>query len=292
MKRRDFFQQTAMAGTVMAMDPKSLFLLKPKHIGVQLWSVRDVVEKNTQRTLELIGKMGYAEVEGYKYENGLFFNLSPSDFKKLLSDTGLKMTSAHTAINMKHWDYKSQKISDLAKKTIEDHAAVGVEQLIVPGIDKELRNQDSIQTLAEIFNHVGEACKSSGIQFGYHNHDYEFYPIDGRYMIDLVLGQTDPALVVWEMDLYWVSYANEDPARWIQQYGKRIRAFHVKDMANTPKKETIEVGNGVMDFVSIFKDPGAAKVVYYIVELEDYKTSSMEGINISLQGLKKILAQV
>jgi sugar phosphate isomerase/epimerase len=289
MNRRDFVQQSTFTGTLMLLDPMSLLSAKAKRIGVQLWSVRDVVEKNTRRTLELIRKMGYPEIEGYKYDNGMFFNLSPSDYKQMLIDLDLKMTSSHTGFSMKHWDVKEGKLNDLAKKTIDDHAAVGVEQLICPGIDKELRTTESIKSLCEVFNHVGEACRKSGLQFGYHNHDYEFYPLEGRYMIDLILGQTDPALMVWEMDLYWVTFANEDPIRWIQQYGKRIHAFHVKDMAKTAKRESIEVGDGTIDFESIFKDPGAAKVLYYIVELEDYKTSSMEGINISLQHLKKIL---
>lgn len=289
MNRRDFVQQTTLTGTLLLLDPMSIVSSKPKHVGVQLWSVRDVVEKNPKRTLELLRKMGYLEVEGYGYDNGKFFAYPPIEFQRVLTDLDLKMTSSHTGFSLKHWDEKEGRLNDLAKKTIDDHASAGVEQLICPGIDKELRTTDSLKSLCEVFNHVGEACRKAGIQFGYHNHDYEFSTIEGRYMIDLVLGQTDPTLVVWEMDLYWVEFANEDPLRWIQQYGKRIRAFHIKDMAKTPKRESIEVGNGIIDFKTIFKDPGAAKVLYYIVEQEDYKTSSMEGVNISLQNLKKIM---
>jgi sugar phosphate isomerase/epimerase len=292
MKRRDFVQQTALSSALMLVLPPSLIKPKTRHIGVQLWSVRDVADKDPKGTLEQLAKMGYREVEGYKYDNRKFYSYSPVEYAKLLNDVGLKMTSAHTGISMNHWDPKTRTLNVLAKKTIEDHAAIGVQQLICPHIDEEWRTTENLKRLGDLFNHIGEACKKSGIQFGYHNHDFEFNKIEGQYIIDLILGQTDPSLVIWEMDLYWVKYANQDPAHWINQYGKRIHAFHVKDMAASEKRETIEVGEGNIDFESLFRLPGASRVKYFIVELEDYKTSSMEGVETSLHNLTSILAKV
>lgn len=292
MNRRDFVQQTAITGTILLVQPP--FMVKPKkrHVGVQLWSVRDVADKDPKGTFEKLVAMGYAEVEGHRYENGMFYTYSPVAFTKLLRDVDLRMTSAHTGISMKHWDSSARTINDLAKKTIDDHAAIGVQQLICPSIDEEWQSADQLRQLCDVFNHVGEACKKSGIQFGYHNHDADFKKIGNQYIIDEVLQQTDPGLVIWEMDLYWVKYANEDPAKWINQYGERIHAFHVKDMAATAKRETIEVGEGSIDFESLFKLSGASKVKYFIVELEDYRTTSMEGVNTSLQHLNTILANL
>jgi len=292
MKRRDFVQQTALTGTILLVQPPSMLRPKDKHIGVQMWSVRDAADKDPRGTLEKLSGMGYSEVEGYKYDNGLFYAYSPDAFKKLLKDVDLRMPSAHTGISIKHWDSSTRTINDLAKKIIDDHAAIGVKQLICPSIDEDWRTAEHLKQLCEVFNHFGEACKKSGIQFGYHNHDNDFKKVENKFIIDLVLQQTDPTLVIWEMDLYWVKYANEDPAKWINQYGERIHAFHVKDMADTTRRESVEVGEGTINFETLFKLPGASKVIYYIVELEDYRTTSMEGVDISLHHLKKILAKV
>ena len=108
-------------------------------------------------------------------------------------------------------------------------------------------------------------------------------------MMDTILGQTDPELVIWEMDVYWVKFGHEDPIQWIKKYPGRIKAFHVKDMANTAGHETIEVGDGTIDFANIFSHSKEAGVKYFIVELEHYRTNSLDGVEKSLRNLKTIL---
>ncbi|HJW30524.1 MAG TPA: TIM barrel protein, partial [Saprospiraceae bacterium] len=141
--------------------------------------------------------------------------------------------------------------------------------------------------------YMGEDCHSHGIQFGYHNHDFEFRKMEGTAttMYDYILDNTDPKLVKMEMDLYWVRFANEDPIQWINKHPGRFSAFHVKDMADTPARESIEIGDGVIDFSPIFNLKAARSVQYYIVELESYRTTSMDGVNTCLQRLKKIVHQ-
>jgi len=292
MKRRDFVQQSTLSGTLVLMNPSLILKKKTKHIGVQLWSVRDAADQDPKGTLQQLARMGYKEVEGYKYENQKFYSYTPVEFAKLLKAVDLKMTGAHTGISLHHWDASSRTLNDLAKQTIDDHAAIGVKQLICPYIDEQWRTPENFKQLCEVFNQVGEACKKSGIQFGYHNHDFEFKKSGDTTFMDLLMKQTDPGLVIWEMDLYWVKYANEDPAHWIKRYGKRIQAFHVKDIADSPKRESIEVGEGTIDFEQLFKLPEASDVIYYIVELEDYRTTSLEGVEVSLRNLKSILAKV
>jgi len=292
MKRREFVQYSTLTGSLMLAQPSFLVNRKKRHVGVQLWSIRDAADKDLIGTLEQLARMGYTEVEGYKYTDGKFYGYTPTDFSKVLKHAGLKMTSAHTGVSFQHWNDQTHQLNDLAKKTIDDHAALGVKQLICPYIDEQWRTTDHFKQIAELFHQMGASCKMSGIQFGYHNHDFEFKKIDGSYIIDFILGQTDPTTVIWEMDLYWVKYANEDPAKWIHQYGERIRAFHVKDMADSPKRESIEVGDGSIDFERLFKLPEAAHVDYYFVELEDYRTTSMEGVATSLHRLDEILARV
>ena len=292
MKRREFVQHAMTAGAMCYADPVQFINMNKKHIGVQLWSVRDVADHNPAGILERLAAMGYEEVEGHMYSDGKFYTYTPADFNVVLKKAGICMTSAHSGIDLHHWNSSSKSLTSIAHKTIQDHAKIGVKQLICPWVNEEWRKPENFNTLCEIMNAYGKACREEGLQFGYHNHDFEFKKTDGVAMLDRLMDMTDPELVVMELDLYWVAYANEDPAYWIQHLGDRIHAFHVKDMANSSKRETIEVGEGVIDFVSLFRLPSSGKVKYYIVELEDYKTNSMDGVETSLHNLKKILKEV
>jgi sugar phosphate isomerase/epimerase len=291
MKRREFVQQSALAGGILLANPMDLMKVKARHIGIQLYSVRDVADKDPAGTLQQLAAMGYKEVEGHQYANGKFYSFPPSEFKTVLHDAGIKMTSAHTGIGMDHLDGTTLKLNDLAKKTIDDHAEIGVCQLICPYIPEEQRTLDRLRVVSDLFNQYGEACKKAGMTFGYHNHDFDFKKIGQTAIIDHILGHSDPELVKWEMDLYWVRYAFEDPIKWVNNYPGRISAFHVKDMANASGRESIEVGDGVIDFETVFNLPSASGVKYYIVELEHYRTTSMEGAAISLRNLKPMLGK-
>lgn len=199
------------------------------------------------------------------------------------------MPSAHTAVDLKSWDNQHKSLTDAMKICIDSHAAIGVKQLLCPHIDKDFRGLEDVKKLTDILNHMGVACHIAGMQFGYHNHDFEFVKADGKYLMDHILERTDPDLVIWEMDIYWVTFANEDPIGWIKKYPGRISAFHVKDMAKNPPHETTVVGEGVIDFEKIFSYSKLAGLKYYIVELEHYKTTSLDGVRESLKNLKGIL---
>ena len=288
MNRRDFVQNTALTGSLLILSPAELYKIKTKHIGLQMWSVRDVADKDPLGTLTKLASIGYKEIEGHKYADGKFYHWTPSEFKNVLKDSGLKMLSAHTKVDLKSWDDQHNGLTDAMKICIDSHAEIGVQQLLCPHIDKEYRNLEDVLKLSDILNHMGVACQKAGLQFGYHNHDFEFVKEDGTFLMDRILERTDPDLVIWEMDIYWVAYANEDPIAWIKKYPGRIRAFHVKDMANTAARETIEVGDGIIDFEKIFTFGKLAGLKYYIIELENYKTTSIEGVGKCLKNLKGI----
>jgi sugar phosphate isomerase/epimerase len=290
MNRRDFIQQSAFTGSMLMIQPTDFLKTKPRHIGVQVYSVRDAADKNPAETFTSLARMGYHEVEGYNYMDSLFYQWTPTLFRRFLKDTGLAMTSAHTGFSLTSWNNSGRCLSDEAQRCVDDHAELGVSQLICPYLDETNRSPEAIKKLCEVFNHVGDACKKNGIQFGYHNHNFEFGKTGGSLLMDQLLGGTDPELVVWEMDLYWVVYANEDPISWIKKYPGRISAFHVKDMAATPQRETIEVGEGTIDFEAIFNFAKLAGVQYYFVELEHYKRTSMESVEISLKNLNQLLS--
>ncbi|MGB3079772.1 MAG: sugar phosphate isomerase/epimerase [Saprospiraceae bacterium] len=289
MQRRDFIQQAAITGGVLMLTPSELYKVKARHVGLQMWSVRDYADKDALGTITKLAAMGYKELEGYKYADGKFYNWTPKEFKTQLKHLGLKMLSAHTGVNLQSWDAQKNDLSDGMKKCIDAHAELGVKQLLCPHVDKEHRNAEDMKALIDILNSIGVACKKAGIQFGYHNHDFEFVKTDGKYLMDTILQGTDPDLVIWEMDLYWVKFAHEDPIQWIKKYPGRIHAFHVKDMANTAGHETIEVGDGTIDFADIFTHSKEAGIKYYFIELENYRTTSIDGVEKALRNLKSIL---
>ena len=290
MKRRHFVQQTALSGSALYFIPSLLLPFKGKHIGIQLYSVRDVVVADPAGTLAKLSAMGYTEIEGYLYKNGLFHSFPPKVFKKVLSDLGMRLVSMHHGINMSHWDATYNRLSDTAQKVIDDHAAMGVDLLICPSLEESEKAHEPLKRLCDVFNHMGEACKKAGIQFGYHNHDYEFTSRPKGNLMETLLQHTDPALVSWEMDLYWVEYAGQDPVQWIKRNPGRIIAFHVKDLADSTNRETAVVGDGLIDFQNIFDLRETGSVKYYIVELEHYTTTSLNGVERSLKNLKQLLS--
>jgi sugar phosphate isomerase/epimerase len=154
--------------------------------------------------------------------------------------------------------------------------------------DKDRRTLDDYKRHAETFNRAGEACRKAGIQFGYHNHDFEFEAKDGKLPYDLLLAETDKDLVKMELDLYWISKAGQDPLAYIDKYKDRFALFHVKEMDKTPNKGITEVGRGVIDFKSIFAKAPAGAVKHYFVEQDTCPGSPFDSIKVSFDYLKQL----
>ncbi len=284
--RRDFLKTGALAAAGFSLLSNELFAgsKKPvvRNIGVQLWSVKDDMMKDAKGTLEKVAKMGYKQVEGFGYSEGKFFGVPTDEFTKLLAGNGLKMPSAHLGMSSK--DYTNGGMSDAFKKGVEDAKKVGQKYVICPYMVDEDRSKGKF--MAEMFNKAGEHCKAMGVKFGYHNHDFEFKEYDGVTMYKTLLDNTDKGLVTFEMDLYWVKYAKQNPVEWFKNYQGRFTHFHVKDH-DPIKNVSVEVGEGDINFQEIFNSKlSGAK--YFIVELEAYKRTPLEGIEISLNNLKKL----
>jgi sugar phosphate isomerase/epimerase len=284
--RRDFFKKGAFATAGLALLGSDLWAgpKKPlaRNIGIQLWSVKDDMGKDAKGTLQKLAKMGYKQVEGFDYKEGKFFGIPTDDYIKLLADNGLKMPSAHAGITSK--DFVNGQISDSYKRTIEDAKKVGQKYVIAPWMVEEDRPQGKL--MAEIFNKAGEICKSMDMKFGYHNHDFEFTQHNGEMLYKTLLDNTDKGLVTFEMDLYWVKYAKENPSAWFKNHQGRFTHFHVKDH-DPVKNVSVEVGEGDINFQQIFNDKRSG-AKYFIVELEAYKRTPLEGVQISLNNLKKL----
>ena len=284
--RREFLKTSALSVAGFSLLSSELWAgpkkPMPRNIGVQLWSVKEDMMKDAKGTLEKVSKMGYKQVEGFGYADGKFFGVPTNDYAKLLANNGLKMPSAHLGMSSK--DYVNGGMSDAFKKGVEDAKKVGQKYVICPYMVDEDRTKGKL--MAEMFNKAGEHCKTLGLKFGYHNHDFEFKEYDGVTMYKTLLDNTDKGLVTFEMDLYWVKYANQNPGDWFKKYPGRFTHFHVKDH-DPVKNVSVEVGEGDINFQQIFNNKlSGAK--YFIVELEAFKRTPLEGIEISLNNLKKL----
>jgi sugar phosphate isomerase/epimerase len=153
----------------------------------------------------------------------------------------------------------------------------------------ERGNLDKYKKLADDFNKAAEICKKSGIQFAYHNHDFEFAQQDGKYPYEILLNNTDKNLVKMEMDIYWVVKAKQDPIALINQHPGRFPLWHVKDMASTPNQTFAEVGNGTINFAAIFKQADKAGLKYFFVEQDTTPGNPYDSITQSFNYIKRNL---
>lgn len=243
-----------------------------KKIGVQLYTVRSLMEKDFNGTLAKVAAAGYQEVEfaGY-YEH------KPKDVKKLLNRLGLKAPSTHQGLAV--FEQKMDWLIETAK-------IIGHQYVVCPWLSTEQRSTiDHYKKLAASFNQFGEASQKAGLQFAYHNHDFEFAPLAGQIPFDVLLAETDPKLVQIEIDLYWMIKAGYDPLAYFEKYPGRFPLCHVKDMA--AEQKMVDVGQGQIDFAKIFAQSQQAGLKHYFVE-HDQPENPLQSITASGQYLKAL----
>ena len=260
---------------------------KIEKIGLQLYTVRDLMKQDFDGTLSKVAAVGYKEVEFAGY-----FDHSPKDVRAAVDRHGLTASSAHI-------DYKN--LGDKFPEVIEAAKVVGHEYLVNPWIDEEIRKQpDGWKQAAETFNRAGEACKKAGIQFAYHNHWFEFLPVNGKLPYDLLLTECDPNLVKMELDLCWITVGGQDPLRYFDRYPGRFPLVHVKDVKRVPPvtaggaqdfgssmKDMTEVGSGIIDWKKIFAQSDKAGIKHYFVEHDNPK-KPLESIKKSYDYLARL----
>jgi sugar phosphate isomerase/epimerase len=286
--RRTFLKNSALATAGATLTGQWSHLFDgppPTHIGLQLYSLRDDIGKDPVKTTEAVAKMGYKEVEGYGMEPDKIFKMPLADYAKVLKDNGLKMPSTHASITIADYDSAANSINDRTKKLIDAAAGLGLRYLTVPYMNADDRT--NMAKVVKTFQSAAAYCAKAGIKLAYHNHDFEYKQQgpDGRLIIEWLLHEIDPKQMDMEMDMYWVVFAGHNPADWFRLYPNRWRLCHAKDMANTEKRQSIEVGDGTIDFKKLFRQSSLAGLQYYIVELEHYQTTPLEGANKARKGL-------
>ena len=283
MKRRVFLQSLSLgvAGLYANNIFAGQFVKDP--LGVQLYSVRDAVSKNLEGALERLADLGYKNLEIFGY-NGTFFGKSASEFNAILKKTGLTVISSHhtTGIAMKG----KGTLTDGWDKAIEDINAIGGKYMVCAFLFPNERTPEMYKSVPELLNKSGTATKAAGIQFAYHNHDFEFDKLGDTTAYDFILTNTDKDLVKMEMDLYWISKTGQDPVKYFEKYPKRFALWHVKDMA-AGTKDITEVGNGTIDFDRIFAARETAGMKYWFVEQDVSKGDIFESLTASKNYLAK-----
>jgi sugar phosphate isomerase/epimerase len=226
-------------------------------LGVQLYTVRAAMRRDLVGTLEQVAAIGYREVEFAGYHDR-----PVRELRALLDRLGLTAPSAHVPL--------SQLSGDAWRRTLDDAAVLGHRWLTVPWLDaRERRTLDDYRHVAATLGRAGREAQSVGMRVAYHNHDFELRPIDGPVPLELLLRETDPALVDFELDLYWLVRAGGDPLAWLARHPGRFAMLHLKDSAGPPDHRMVDVGAGTVDFAGILAARQAAGVRHLFVEHDD-----------------------
>jgi len=242
-----------------------------ERIGLQLYTVRGLMRDDVAGTLKQVADVGYKEVEFAGY-----FDHSPADIKGMLDELGLVSPAVHVGYDL---------LRDSLDGVLEAAKTIGHQYIVCPWLTPEQRAMDAYRQHAVFFNEVGAACKAAGIQFTYHNHDFEFEEMDGVIPYDVLLEETDPERVQMELDLFWITKGGHDPLAYFARYPGRFPLCHVKDM--TAAGDMVAVGEGTIDFAAIFKQSEQAGLIHYFVE-HDNPGDAIQSIQTSYAHLKAL----
>lgn len=261
MRRRDFLKSTASAtlgsmvlGPVWTPRPENVDTATSRsleRIGLQLYTVRNLMEEDVARTLDLVAGVGYQEVEFAGY-----FGRTPQELRAQLEASGLEAPAAHVPL---------AQLRDRLAQVLDAASVVGHRYVILPWLaESDRQTLDYYRKLADEMDNFGEACRTAGVQFGYHNHEFEFEELDGSIPYDLLLERCDAELVRLELDLFWIRSRDRDPLEYFRRHPGRFPLCHVKDM--DPSGEMVDVGTGTIDFGTIFARSEQAGLEHYFVE--------------------------
>lgn len=261
---------------------KGLFPAKLSGFGIQLYMVRDEMEKDPLNVLKQLGEMGYTQIESFKGSKGIFWGMTNKEFKKLSSGYGLDLISTH---------YDDDNIP--FEKKAAEAAEIGMKYLICPwkGPQKSI---DDFKHIADDFNEHGKICKKHGIRFGYHPHDYPYKKIEGQLPIDVLLQNTDKELVDFQMDFYYTVTEGQDPEAYLKKYKDRFRLCHMRDVMKkrlppgSEEESACDLGQGIVDYPKLIKASLENGVKYFFVEQSRYfQETPMQSAKINADYLKK-----
>ncbi len=280
--RRSFLKTSTCLAAGVALSGKPLLsscnsvIHEPMPFGLQLYTLRDVIADNPSDVIRQVAGFGYKQIESYEGPMGMYWGMGNTAFKVFMDDLGLTMISSHANV-----------FSDFERKA-DEAAEIGVRYLVCPSIQGRVGRRDNLDAyreMADTFNEIGRIAKKAGIKFAYHNHAYSFHETDGEIPQKVLMDSTDPELVEYQMDIYWVVAAGHDPEEWIRTYPNRFTSSHVKDGIfgndgnDGDDMESTILGTGTIDFPRILKLAKENGMKYFIVEQEAYTgTTPMDAV--------------
>lgn len=280
--RRNFLRNAALAVPAAALAGRSAWALKPVPLGVQLFTVRKEAERDLPHVLDQIHKIGYQEVESYA---GLY-HFSADALRHMVDQAGLRMPSGH-------FNY-----DDLGTR-FNYAMEMGLDWMVCSMISPSLWNSlDGFRTAAKQFNAWGKLAKERGMRFAFHNHDYEFRPFGNTTGYEVLQQETDPSLVFFEVDCYWVAQAGHDPVAVMKKLGRRLKMLHLKDRTPGfgisydmgPESAHFEpIGQGTLNWKAILAEGERLDVEHYFVEQDETKGPEIQAVRESYAYLSRLV---
>jgi sugar phosphate isomerase/epimerase len=299
ISRRNFLKTaSASAAVAAACIDASWLMANPLGLplGLQLYSVRDLLPNDYEGTLKQLSAIGYREVEAAG-----FFGHSAADVKKAMEQAGLHCVSAH---------YSYVDLMPKLDEIVQFGKALGLGYIIcaAPGlpagshatsadgkINRDAMTLDDWRWNAEQFNKIGERVNAAGIKFGYHNHTGEFRALNGVVIYDELLRLTDPTKVTMELDCGWMIVGGKNPVDYLTRYPTRISMLHVKDFklasaagSDAAPPPSAELGRGSIDYRPIYKAAEKAHITHAFIEQEQYDMPPMDALKIDADYIKDL----
>jgi sugar phosphate isomerase/epimerase len=282
MNRRDFVATAAaaMAASVCSR-PAAAVPAKPakarlQRIGIQLYAVRREMQRDQEGTLRRLAEIGYREVEYAGYHGR-----TPAETRAMLARFELTAPSTHVGYDQitKGWD-----------RALDDALARGHRIITIPWLPNDVRGSaSSWRAVADVFNRAADAARARGLEFAYHNHDFEFARVDGLVPFDLLLEHTDPALVSFQMDVFWLVKGGADPMAYLRAHPRRFTMLHIKDSGGPPQHAQVDVGAGTIDFAAILRrDADQRGAIRHVFVEHDQPADAMTFAKASFDYLKAL----
>lgn len=269
MNRRKFIEAMAVLGAV-AVLPMSGYAAtqKPKYkMGLQLFSVNEDMTKDPIGTLKAVTAMGYENFETFGFDGtkGTFYGYKSSEFKQILEDLQSTASSGHFGFSS-YLEKSDDELMRFVDQCIEGARVLDMKYITWPWIAPEQRTINNYKLMSGKLNRIGERVNAAGLGFAYHNHGFEFQDHGGENGFDIILKETDPALVKLQMDIYWVMHSSKrSPRELIKEQPGRYVMWHIKDMDQITKDYT-ELGKGSIDYARILPDYAESGLEFYFLE--------------------------